>query len=85
MMMLLIERSECDDDVAQRFVGDDDVVDQSVAAAEIEDEDYTSKMMKKFPMIYRCITLMMLKMLSLFLLLLLMLFLKNTLLVKGEC
>ena len=71
MMMLLIKISECDDDVAQRVVVEDDVVDQSVVAVEIEDEDYMSKMMKKLPMIYRCITLMMLKMLSLLLLLLL--------------
>ena len=62
MMMLSIEISEYDN-----------VVDQSVVVAEIEDEDYMSKMMKKLPMIYRCITLMMLKMLSLLLLLLLLL------------
>ena len=61
MMMLLIERSEYDDDV----------VDQTFVA-EIEDEDYMSKMMKKLPMIYRCITLMMLKMLSLILVMLLL-------------
>ena len=54
---------------------DDDVVDQSVAVPEIEDEDYMSKMLKKLPMIYRCITLMMLKMISLLLLLLLLMLL----------
>jgi len=51
-----------------KFTDDDDVVDQSVVAVENEDQDYMSKMMKKLPMIYRCITLMMLKMLSLLLL-----------------
>jgi len=51
-----------------KFADDDDVVDQSVVAVENEDQDYMSKMMKKLPMIYRCITLMMLKMLSLLLL-----------------
>ena len=61
--MMMIERSEYDDDV----------VDQSVVVAEIEDEDYMSKMMKKIPMIYRSITLMMLNMFSLLLLLLLLL------------
>ena len=75
IMMLLIERSECDDDVAQRVAVDDDIVDQSVDAVEIEDEGYMSKMMKNIPMIYRCITLMMLKMLSLLLLLLLLMML----------
>ena len=73
MMMLLIERSECDDDVSQRVADVDDVVDQSVDAAENEDEDYMLKMMKKIPIIYRCITLMMLKMPSLVLLLLMLL------------
>ena len=47
---------------------DDDVVDQSVAVTEIEDEDYMSKMLKNLPMIYRCITLMMLNMISLLIL-----------------
>ena len=63
MMMLLIKRLEYDDDVA----------DQSVVVIETEDEDYMSKMMKGLPMIYKCITLMMLKMISLLLLLMLML------------
>ena len=48
MMMLMIEKSECDDDVSQRIIVDDDVVDQSGSTAEIEDEDYMSKMMKSF-------------------------------------
>ena len=73
MMMLMIEKSECDDDVSQRIIVDDDVVDQSGSTANIEDENYMYKMMKNLPMIYRCITLMMLNMLSLLLLLLLLL------------
>ena len=40
-------------------------------------------MLKKLSMIYRCITLMMLKMLSLLLLLLLLMLFFNTLLIKG--